>query len=105
MCDVPLGERWGTQMSDEPARFQMKLHNVFVGTFWIGVACAAVTMVPSLVRFHESPLLMFSAVFSLLAAFWSFKGRYLNVAGTVAYAALFFLLLWVIHPAALLGRP
>lgn len=91
-------------MSEGRARFQIKLRDVFVATFWVGVACGTATMVSGMWNGQPFvPFWGFVSVFSLLAAFWSLRGRYWNVLGTVAYAVVFFLLLLWFRKEALFG--
>ena len=89
---------------DGPAktrRFQIKLANVFVATFWIAVSCGVAT---GMWRGQvEGPIWIFVAVFALLAAFWSIQGRYWGVASTIVYGTLFLLLLYWLDKRALLG--
>ena len=84
--------------------YQVKLRDIFVATFWVGIACGAATMTQFATHDQaRAPIWTFVAAFSSLAAFWSLQGRYWFVVGTVAYAALFFLLMLWLHKEAILG--
>ena len=101
---IGVGLPYNGFMTEGPARFQIKLRNVFVATFWVGIACATATMMSGVWRWEAvAPIWGFLTVFSLLTAFWSLRGRYFNVLVTVIYAALFFLLLFWFYRPALLG--
>jgi hypothetical protein len=57
--------------------FQIKLRDVFLATFWIGIACGVAPMAVGQLRGEaRAPIWGFVMTFSLLAAFWSLRGRY-----------------------------
>jgi hypothetical protein len=94
MHEVPAKARW----------FQFELRNVFLATFWLGAACASATMHAGIFRGQAvAPIWLHLTTFSLLAAFWSLRGRYWNILGTWAFAAVYFLLLFWFHKQAILG--
>jgi hypothetical protein len=85
--------------------FQVNLRDVFVATFWFGIACGTGTVAArGFLGEPVAPIWTFVTAFSLLATFWSLGGRYWYVAGTWAYAALFFLFLFWLHKQAILGE-
>jgi hypothetical protein len=81
--------------------FQVKLHNVFAATFWIGVACAAIGMVPNMRQPHQASFLwLLLAGTSVMSALWSLANKYRMVLVTVLYTIIVELFLaWLAGPS------
>ena len=97
------GYNCGMDERARPRWYQFSLRHLFLSTFFAAVGCAAfVKSLPTWPSQKIRLMWIFLSTFALLAAGLSLKGRYKAIFALMAFASIFFLILFLFFKQPLL---